>query len=91
MKIEYSEIAIKDLLDFNKAERKLIVKKIEYLAENFEILKKTKKITELKGKHKNKYRFVVARKIRVIFQLKNNKLIILILRVGKRKDIYKFL
>ena len=88
MKIEYSEVAIKDLLGFNKADRILIVKKIEYLAENFEVLKKTKKITELKGKYKGTYRFVVARKIRVIFQIKNNELIILILRVGKRKDIY---
>jgi len=89
MKIEYTEIAIKDLLEFNEADRRLIVKKIEYLAENFEILKTSKKVTELKGKHTNEYRFVVARKIRVIFQIKNDKLVILILRVGKRKDIYK--
>jgi len=89
MRIEYTEIAIKDLLEFNEVDRRLIVKKIEYLAENFEILKTSKKVTELKGKDKNKYRFVVARKIRVIFQIKNDKLIILILRIGKRKDIYK--
>jgi len=88
MKIEYSEIAIKDLLNFNEVDRRLIVKKIEYLAENFEVLKKSKKVTELKGKYK-KYRFVLARKIRVIFQIKNDKLVILILRVGKRKNIYK--
>ncbi len=89
MNIEYTEIAIKDLLEFNKIDRKLIVNKIEYLADNFEILKKSKKITELKGKHKGKFRFVVARKIRVIFQIKNNQLVILILRIGKRKDIYQ--
>ena len=89
MNIEYTEIAIRDLLEFNEADRKLIVKKIEYLAENFEVLKNSKKVTELKGKHKGKYRFVVARKIRVIFQVKNEKLLILILRIGKRKDIYK--
>jgi len=89
MKIEYTEIAVKDLLAFNEVDRRLIVKKIEYLAENFEVLKTSKKVSELKGKHKNKYRFVVARKIRVIFLIKNENLIILILRVGKRKDIYK--
>jgi len=89
MDIEYTEIAIKDLLEFNEIDRKLVVKKIEYLAENFEILKTTKKITELKGNHKGKYRFVVARKIRVIFQVKNEEVLILVLRVGKRKDIYK--
>ena len=89
MNIEYTEIAIKDLLDFNENERKLVVKKIEYLAENFDILKTTKKITELKGNHRGKYRFVVAKKIRVIFQIRNEEVLILILRVGKRKDIYK--
>ena len=89
MNIEYTEIAIKDLLDFNENERKLVVKKIEYLAENFDILKTTKKITELKGNHRGKYRFVVAKKIRVIFQIRNEEILILILRVGKRKDIYK--
>ena len=89
MNLKYTEIAIKDLLEFNEIDRKLIVKKIEYLAENFEILKKSKKITELKGNYKDKYRFVVARKIRVIFQFRNNELLILILRVGKRKDVYK--
>ena len=88
MKIEYTEIAINDLLEFNEVDRKLIVEKIEYLAENFEILKKSKKITELKGKFKVKYRFVVARKIRIIFLVRNNELLILILRVGKRKDVY---
>ena len=88
MNIEYTEIAIKDLLEFNEIDRKLIVKKIEYLADNFEILKQSKKIIELKGNHKGKFRFVVARKIRVIFQVKNNRLLILILRIGKRKDIY---
>ena len=89
MQIEFSEIAIKDLLDFDKPDRGLITKKIEYLAQNFEDLRKSKKVTELKGKHKGIYRFVVARKIRVLFQIKNDQLTILIVRVGRRKDIYE--
>jgi len=88
VKVEYSKIAIDNLLEFNQVDRKLIIKKIEYLVDNFEILKKSKKIRELKGEYKGKYRFVVARKIRVIFQVRDNQCIILILRVGKRKDIY---
>jgi len=88
MNVEYSEVAIDDLLRFSLNERELIVKKIEYLSQNFDLLKKSKKVTALKGKHSGKYRLVVARKIRVIFQLKDDRLIILILRVGKRKDIY---
>ncbi|MEC9491657.1 type II toxin-antitoxin system RelE family toxin [Flexistipes sp.] len=89
-KIKYSEFAVKDLKNFNPAERQLIVKKIRYLAENLDELKKTKKITELKGtKYKGQFRFVVARKIRVIFRIENDDLVLLVLRAGKRKDIYK--
>jgi len=90
LKIKYSEFAVKDLKNFNPAERQLVVKKIHYLAENFDEFKKTKKITELKGtKYKGQYRFVVARKIRVIFRIENDDLVLLVLRTGKRKDIYK--
>jgi hypothetical protein len=31
MKVEYTEIAIKDLLEFNEVDRKLIVKNIELI------------------------------------------------------------
>ncbi|KAA0257620.1 MULTISPECIES: type II toxin-antitoxin system RelE family toxin [Deferribacter] len=90
LKVKYSEIAVKDLKNFNVAERQLIVKKIHYLADNFEELKKTKKITELKGtKYKGQYRFIIARKIRAIFRIENEELILLVLRIGKRKDVYK--
>jgi len=90
LKIKYSEFAVKDLKNFNPAERQLVVKKIQYLAKNFDELRKTKKITELKGtKYKGQFRFVVARKIRVIFRIENDDLVLLVLRAGKRKDIYK--
>lgn len=89
MKIKYSEFAVKELKNFNPVERQLVVKKIRYLAENFDELKKTRKVTELKGtKYKGQFRFVVARKIRVIFRIENDDLILLVLRAGKRKDIY---
>jgi len=90
LKIKYSEVAVCDLKNFNPIERQLIVKKIHYLAENFDELKKSKKITELKGtKHKDQYRFIVARKIRVLFRVENENLVLLVLRAGKRKEIYK--
>jgi len=89
LKIKYSEFAVKELKNFNPVERQLVVKKIRYLAENFDELKKTRKVTELKGtKYKGQFRFVVARKIRVIFRIENDDLILLVLRAGKRKDIY---
>ena len=89
MKIEYSEKSLKDLKSFSPPDRVLIVKKIHYLAQNFELLKGSKKVTQLKGcKFENQYRFVVARKIRVLFRIIDDKIILLVLRVGHRKEIY---
>jgi len=87
-KLLISEIAEKDLEKFSVDERIFIAEKLKYLAENFEILRKTKKVKKLQG-YENFYRFVISRKIRAIFEVEDNKLIILILRIGKRKDIYK--
>jgi len=89
MTIQYTERALKDLKSFSPPERTLIAKKIEYLAQNFEALRATRKVTELKGcEFENQYRFVVARKIRVLFRIEDDRIILLVLRVGYRKDIY---
>lgn len=75
---------------FNQPERTLVAKKIEYLADNIELLKTTKKIRELKGtQFEGQYRYTIARKIRAIFRIENGNLVLLILRIGKRKDIYE--
>ncbi|MCF6340376.1 MAG: hypothetical protein L3J10_06475 [Sulfurimonas sp.] len=77
MNIKYSEKSVKDLKSFTQPDRTLIVKKLHYFADNFEILKEPKKVRELKGSEfKSQYKFTVAKKIRVLF------------RVGSRKDIY---
>ncbi|MCI0501479.1 MAG: type II toxin-antitoxin system RelE/ParE family toxin [Epsilonproteobacteria bacterium] len=88
-KLHLTDIAVKNIKDFNNAEQQLIAKKLLYLEENFEILKTSKKITELKGSEYNHYRFVIARRIRAIFEIQNDKLILLVLKIGKRKDIYE--
>lgn len=89
MNIKYSEKSIKDLKSFSHPDRTLIVKKLHYLANNFEVLKDSKKVTELRGSEfENQFRFVVAKKIRVLFRIENNEIILLVLRVGFRKDIY---
>ncbi|MEA3331246.1 MAG: type II toxin-antitoxin system RelE/ParE family toxin [Campylobacterota bacterium] len=89
MNIKYSEKSVKDLKSFSHPDRTLIVKKIHYLADNFEVLKNSKKVTELKGSEfKNQYRFMVAKKIRLIFRVENSEIILLVLRVGFRKSIY---
>ncbi len=89
MNIKYSEKSLKDLKLFSHPDKTLIIKKIHYLADNFEILKNSKKVTELKGSEfKNQYRFIVAKKIRVLFRIENDEIILLVLRVGFRKNIY---
>ncbi len=87
-RLQLSDVAIEDLKSFNQAERILIGKKLRYLSENFDELKKTKKVTELKGTSYRHYRFVIARKIRAIFEIENDKLILLVLKIGRRKDVY---
>lgn len=89
MNIKYSDKSLKDLKSFAHPDRVLIVKKIHYLADNFELLKNSKKVTELKGSEfDSQYRFVVAKKIRVLFRVEGEDIILLILRVGSRKNIY---
>lgn len=90
MNIKYSEKSVKDLKSFSHPDRILIVKKIHYLAENFESLRNSKKVTELKGsEYTNQYRFIVAKKIRVLFRVEEEEIILLVLRVGFRKNIYQ--
>ncbi len=89
MNVRYSDKSVKDLKSFSHPDRVLIVKKIHYLVENFEQLKITKKVTELKGSEFDAvYRFVVAKKIRVLFRIEEDEIVLLILRVGSRKNIY---
>ncbi|WP_051321469.1 type II toxin-antitoxin system RelE family toxin [Chrysiogenes arsenatis] len=90
MKIKYSEQALSDLKSFNQTDRQLIVNKIHYLRDNFTALAQSKKVTELKGtRFAGQYRFIVARKIRVLFRVQNNVMILLVLRVGLRKNAYE--
>jgi mRNA interferase RelE/StbE len=87
-KLKLTQTAKKELENFNNAEQQMIAKKLLYLEENFDILKSSKKITELKGTGYDHYRFVIARRIRAIFEVKNDELILLVLKIGRRKDVY---
>ncbi len=77
------------LKKFNHAEQQLIAKKLNYLADNFEALKSGKKVTELKGTDYKHYRFVIARRIRAIFEVQEGELVLLVLKIGRRKDVYE--
>jgi len=89
LNLKYSEKSLKDLSNFSHPDRVLIIKRIHYLSDNFELLKNSNKVTELIGcKFRQQYRFIVAKKIRVLFRVENEDIILLILRVGRRKNIY---
>ena len=87
-KLKLTDTAVKNLKEFNHAEGQLIAKKLRYLSENFVLLKQSKKITELNGTEYKHYRFVIARRIRAIFEIKDDELILLVLKIGRRKDVY---
>ncbi len=56
-----SEVAEEDLKKFPTDERIFIAEKLKYLAENFDVLKRTKKVKKLKGYEKY-YHFVILEK-----------------------------
>jgi len=70
-------------LDFTV--QKQIKEKLVILVENPDLLKNNIKV--LKGKHKGKFRLRV-KQYRVVFHIKDSELIITIVRVGHRKEVY---
>jgi mRNA interferase RelE/StbE len=77
--------AVKELSKIDKPFQRIIKGKLELLATNPEVLKNDIKI--LRGKIPNLYRLRVGN-YRIIYRQDNDKLIILIVRIGHRKDIY---
>ena len=89
MEIEYSQTALKDLKKFDQTDRAFVIKKLLYLCENYTVLKEGKKVREIVNSQYGKaMRFTINRKIRVIFKEEDERLILLILRVGLRSNIY---
>jgi mRNA interferase RelE/StbE len=89
MKLRYTEEAVENLRRFDRVEQAMIADKLDYLAANFDALKHTKKVTRLRGtQYPDQYRFVIARKIRAIFRIEEGVLVLLVLRIGRRKDVY---
>ncbi len=84
--IVYVKSAIKDLVGVEKPFRLLIKEKIEILAKDPDRLKN--RIKALKGKeYKDLYRLRVG-DYRIVYQRKDDVLIILIVRIGHRKEEY---
>jgi mRNA interferase RelE/StbE len=85
-KLEFLSSAVKEFKRLDFVAQKMIKGKLEILAKNPEFLKND--IKALKGKLSGKFRLRV-RDYRIIYQQKNDVLVILIVRIGHRKDVYE--
>jgi len=91
--LEFDKKASKDILSLDKNTRKFILNELEVFISNFDEeyeneLIKVSKIRVLKGEFSGLYRLKL-RTYRVIYEKHNDKLIILVLRVSHRKNVYK--
>ncbi len=86
LEIEYLPGAKKDLEKIDKLWQRRIKKNLQMLSENPALLKN--KITKLKGKYKDYFRLRVGN-YRVIFRVEKKKLVILVVRIAHRKEIYR--
>lgn len=90
--LDFDKKASKDLLSLDKSVRNFILDELEIFINNFdetyekELIKITK-IKALQGEYKGFYRLRL-RTYRLIYEKHNDKLVILVLRVSHRKDIY---
>ena len=91
--LEFDKKASKDILSLDKSTRNFILDELESFINNFdedyekELIKLTK-IKALQGDFKGLYRLKL-RTYRVIYEKIGNKLLILVLRVPHRKDVYR--
>lgn len=81
-KIEWSKSTLKDFTDIPKKERLIILKKIESLSTNPHPLGSLKLECST-----NSWRFRYGN-YRVIYNIEDTHLIILIIKVGHRKEVY---
>ena len=90
--LDFDKKASKDLLSLDKSVRNFILDELEIFINNFDetyekVLIKITKIKALQGEYKGLYRLRL-RTYRLIYEKHNDKLVILVLRVSHRKDIY---
>ena len=83
--IEFLKEAYEEFKRLDRPVQELIKNKLEILAQNPEALKNN--IKPLKGKYSGLYRLRVGN-YRVIYRIYQEKLLILIVRIGHRSEIY---
>ncbi|SFV58998.1 RelE/StbE replicon stabilization toxin [hydrothermal vent metagenome] len=83
--LNFLNSAKKEFKKLDTVAQKTIKEKLLLLVENPEILKNN--IKALKGEYKGKFRLRVHQ-YRIIFQVKDEELIIIVVRIGHRKEVY---
>jgi mRNA interferase RelE/StbE len=84
-KLRFLGKALNDLRNIDKAHQKIIKEKLLILAKNPEVLKNN--IKKLSREKNDYYRLRVGN-YRIIFKKEKKELIIIIVRIGHRKEIY---
>ncbi len=84
-KLKFLGKALEDLEQINRAQQKIIKEKLLILAKNPEVLKNN--IKKLSGVKEDLYRLRVG-SYRIIFKKEKEHFLILIIRIGHRKEIY---
>jgi mRNA interferase RelE/StbE len=83
--IEVKKSAAKELKQIARPDQKRIIKAIDNLAENLP----NPDITKMKGN--NPFHKIRVGDYRIIYEIQNDILMILIIKIGHRKDIYRSL
>ena len=84
-KLLFLKEAVEEFKKLDKPVQRIIKEKLELLSQNPNLLKNN--IKPLNGKYKGLYRLRVG-DYRIIFQVKKEEVLIIIIRIGHRRDIY---
>ncbi|OQY11405.1 MAG: hypothetical protein B6I30_06845 [Desulfobacteraceae bacterium 4572_187] len=84
-RIEVKRTVAKALKKISKSEQKRIIKAIDSLAENLPNLDTTK----MKGN--NPFHKIRVGDYRIVYEIQDDVLLILIVKIGHRKDVYRSL
>jgi len=84
-KLKFFGKALEDLEKINRAQQKIIKEKLLILAKNPEVLKNN--IKKLSGVKEDLYRLRIGN-YRVTFKKEKEHFLILIIRIGHRKEVY---
>ncbi|PNV83328.1 MAG: addiction module toxin RelE [Sulfurimonas sp.] len=83
--LHFLSSAKKEFARLDTVAQKIIKEKLLLLVTNPDILKNN--IKALKGEYKGKFRLRINQ-YRVVFQVKEDILVIVVIRVGRRKEVY---